>query len=298
MNILISGSSGLVGSRIIQTLTADGHVAIPLVRRQPTDGTQRFWNPDEGVLDPQVFDGIDGVIHLGGVNIAERRWSEKQKQRIRDSRVDSTTLLAKTMAALDRKPSVFVCASAIGYYGDRGDEELTEQSPAGEGYLPEICDAWERSTLPAVEAGIRVVNIRSGMVLAREDGALAKMLLPFKLGAGGVMGSGNQFWSWISIEDAARAYEFAVTCEELRGPVNGVSPDPVTNRTFTKCLGKVIHRPTIIPMPAFAARLAFGELADGLMLASANVIPTKLQAAGFEYRHPTIDAALTAILGS
>lgn len=296
MNILISGSSGLIGKRLVSLLQKDGHAVVQLVRRQPTSESQCYWNPDAGEIDPAVFNGIDGVVHLGGVGIAEARWTEKQKARIRDSRVIGTSLLANTMASLDHKPGVFVCASAIGYYGDRGDEELDEESLPGKGFLAETCQAWEQATLPAVDAGMRVVNLRFGMVLAREDGALAKMLLPFKLGGGGVMGSGKQYWSWISLEDAARAIEFALTHDELSGAVNGVSPEPVTNRQYTKSLGAALHRPTIFPMPAFAARLAFGELADGLMLSSARVIPTRLSAAGFEFQHPTIERAFADIL--
>jgi uncharacterized protein (TIGR01777 family) len=296
MNILISGSNGLIGKRLVSLLNQGGHAVVRLVRKEPATGDRRFWNPDAGTLDPAVFDGIDGVVHLGGVNIAEARWSEKQKARLRDSRVNSTSLLASTMASLDHKPSVFVSASAIGYYGERGDEELFEESPPGEGFLPELCQAWEEATLPAANADIRVVDLRLGMVIDRQEGALSKMLMPFKMGLGGVMGSGQQYWSWISLEDAARAIEFALTNEELRGPVNGVSPQPVTNREYTKSLGKALHRPTIFPMPAFAARLAFGEMADGLMLCSARVIPSRLTAAGFEFRHPTLDAAFADIL--
>jgi uncharacterized protein (TIGR01777 family) len=200
------------------------------------------------------------------------------------------------MAALEQRPRVFVAASAVGYYGDRGDEELTEESAAGQGFLPELCQAWEDATLPAVHSDIRVVNPRLGMVIASDDGALSKMLTPFKLGLGGVIGSGKQYWSWITIDDVARCFEFALMNEELRGPVNGASPQPVTNREYTKALGGALHRPTIIPMPAFAARMAFGEMADGLMLCSAKVLPARLTAAGFEFRHPTIDEAFAAVL--
>lgn len=296
MNILISGSSGLVGRRLVDLLRAGGHTVIRLIRSQPSAPDERYWNPEAGELDPAVFEGIDGVVHLGGVNIAEARWTENQKARLRNSRVDSTRLLATTMAELDHKPRVFVSASAIGYYGDRGDEELVEESPAGEWFLAELCQAWEDATLPAVHAEIRVVTLRLGMVIAKDDGALSKMLTPFRLGLGGVIGNGRQWWSWITIDDSARCIDFALMNDELRGPVNGVSPQPVTNREYTKALGRALHRPTIFPMPAFAARMAFGDMADGLMLCSARVLPARLQSAGFEFQHPTIDEAFAAVL--
>jgi hypothetical protein len=238
------------------------------------------------------------VVHLAGENIASGRWNAARKARIRDSRVEGTALLARTLAELENPPSVLVCASAIGYYGDRGDEVLTEDSIPADDFLGTVCREWEAASAPAAEAGIRVVSLRFGVILARSGGALAKMLTPFKMGAGGKVGSGQQFMSWISLDDAVRTIDHAIATSDLSGPVNAVSPNPVTNAEFTRALGGELRRPTVLPMPAFAARLAFGEMADALLLASARVQPKRLVESGFEFRHPEIAPALRAVLAS
>ena len=297
MNILISGAGGLVGSKLIPLIQAEGHRALRLVRRSPAAVDERGWDPATGRLDPTVFDGVDAVIHLGGDNIGEGRWNAAKKQRIRLSRVNSTQLLATTMAALPKPPTTYVGASAIGFYGDRGIEVLTEESPAGTGFLAEVCREWEQAADP-IRAKVRTVHLRLGVVLSPQGGALAKMLLPFRLGLGGIIGNGQQYWSWLSVDEAAALFWHAVKDSRLSGAVNGVSPQPVTNSEFTKTLGAVLHRPTIFPMPAFAARLALGEMADALILSSARVEPQKLQATGYKFLHPDLTSALRHVLGS
>jgi uncharacterized protein (TIGR01777 family) len=296
MKILISGSSGLVGGRLLPLLRASGHSIIRLVRRSPQSADEREWRPDSGLLDASAFEGIQAVINLAGDNIGEGRWTAEKKKRILESRVQTTSLLARVMAGLESRPAVFVSASAIGYYGDRGDEMLTEESDPGVGFLADVCRQWEASTTPAAAAGIRVAMLRFGVILATDGGALAKMLLPFKLGVGGNMGSGKQFWSWLTADEAARILLFAVTNDQLSGPVNAVSPHPATNAEFTKALAGVLHRPAIFPMPAFAARLALGEMADALILSSARVLPRKLESAGYQFLHPEISGALRDVL--
>jgi len=234
---------------------------------------------------------------LAGENIAAGRWSAKQKDKIRESRVNGTKLLCETLAGLEQKPQVLVSASAIGFYGDRGNEELTEESSVGTGFLPEVCQAWEAATEPAKQAGIRVVNLRIGVVLSKDGGALQKMLLPFKLCAGGIVGNGKQYWSWIGLTDLVGVICHALPSESVSGPVDAVAPNTVTNHEFTKTLGAVISRPTIFPLPAFVARIMLGEMADGLLLASARVLPNQLQASGYEFRYPDLRAALAHELG-
>jgi uncharacterized protein (TIGR01777 family) len=240
---------------------------------------------------------VDAVVHLAGANIAAGRWTAEQKARIRDSRVNSTRLLSETFAKLAQPPKVFVCASATGFYGDRGADIMTEDSPAGSGFLAEVCEAWEAATQPARNAGIRTVMLRFGMILSSAGGALAKMLLPFKLGVGGVIGSGDQYWSWIGLDDVVGAIHHALVNDTLEGAVNTVAPQPATNREFTKSLGKILGRPTIFPLPGFAARLALGEMADELLLASTRVEPAKLAASGYAFRHPELEGALRHYLG-
>ena len=295
MKILVSGSSGLVGTKLTSLLTAEGHDVTALVRRQAGSAEIR-WDPAAGELDASALEGFDGVVHLAGENIAAGRWTAAKKQRIRDSRVDSTRLLCQTLAGLEQRPAVLVNASAIGYYGDRGDQQLAEDSPAGDGFLPDVCQAWEASTQPAADEGIRVVRLRIGVVLSVDGGALQKMLLPFRLGAGGKVGSGGQYWSWISIDDLVGVIHHALMTESLSGAVNAVAPQPVTNLQFTKTLGRVLGRPTIFPMPAFAARLALGEMANDLLLASARVVPAKLNESGYAFRHPDLESALRRVL--
>lgn len=297
MKTLITGATGLVGQSLIPLLTTQGHETWRLVRSAPREPNDISWRPDKSELPAERLDGLDAVVHLAGENIAGARWTPAVKQRLLDSRVGPTRLLCETLAKLRNKPKALVCASAIGYYGDRGADELTESSAAGEGFLPELCREWEAACEPARQAGIRVVNLRIGIVLTPKGGALAKMLLPFKLGGGGVIGSGGQFWSWIAIDDLLGAIYHSLIRDDLAGPVNATAPQPVTNREFTKTLGRVLHRPTIVPMPAFVARLALGEMADALLLASARVLPQRLADTGYQFRFPTLEAALRHVLG-
>jgi uncharacterized protein len=290
--ILITGATGLIGSRLAQALESAGHVVLRAVRREASSASEVRWVPERAEIDAARLEGLDGVVHLAGANIAGQRWSDSYKQEIRESRVKGTRLIAETLANLTSKPRVFVCASAIGYYGDRGDEELTEDSPPGVGFLPDVCVAWEAACQAARDAGVRTVNARIGVVLSQEGGALKSMLLPFKLGVGGVVGSGRQYFSWMALDDIVSALKFVLDNDSLTGPVNLVSPRAVTNREFTKTLGTVLGRPTILPLPAFAARIALGEMADELLLASNRVLPTKLQGAGFHYAYPELESAL------
>ena len=297
MKVLVSGSTGLVGSMLVPFLTTGGHEVYPLVRRPPSGDDEISWNPATATIDREQLEGLDAVVHLAGEGIASRRWTVAQKALIRDSRIQGTRLLCEALAGLKKPPKVFVCASAIGYYGDRGGEMLDESSESGDDYLADVCREWEAACEPAREKGIRVVNLRTGVVLSPRGGALQKMLLPFKLGVGGVVGDGKQYWSWIAIDDLIGAIHHAVTHEELSGAVNAVAPHPPTNREFTKLLGKVLRRPTIFPMPAFAARLALGGMADSLLLASARVLPKRLQETGYEFQFPDLEGALRHLLG-
>ena len=255
------------------------------------------WDPSLENSDRRHLDGFDAVVHLAGESIAAGRWTKKKKQRIRDSRVTGTRLLAKALANVEQRPQVLVCASAIGYYGDRGDEVLDEQSAAGDSFLADVCQEWEAAADPARDNGIRVVHLRFGIILSRKGGALQKMLLPFWLGAGGVVGSGKQYWSWVSLDDVVGSIEYAMSDETLSGPVNCVAPDPPTNREFTKTLGEVLHRPTVLPVPALGAKLLLGQMAKELLLASTRVVPKKLQAAGYQFKFADLDAALRHALG-
>ncbi len=294
MKILISGLSGMVGSELGSFLKTAGHEVVGL-SRSPA-GADIGWNPHDGQIDKDGLNGVDAVVHLAGENIA-KRWTDKQKRLIRESRVKGTTLLSETLAGMETPPKVLVSASAIGYYGDRGEEVLTESSPPGQGFLPEVCQAWEDACQPAREKGIRVVNLRIGVILSPNGGALAKMLLPFKMGLGGKVGSGNQFWSWIALDDVVGAIHHGLMNAELNGPVNATAPNPCTNLDFTKALGKVLSRPTLFPMPKFAARLALGEMADDLLLASARVMPERLEQTGYAFRFAELEPALRHLLG-
>jgi len=296
MKIAVTGSTGLVGSTLLPFLTTGGHRVLPLVRREGSAGIR--WDPANGTIEADKLEGCDAVVHLAGEGIAEGRWNDAKKKRIFDSRVNGTELIAQTLARLKDPPKVLVCASAIGYYGDRGDEVMTEGSRVGNGFLPDVVEAWEKAADAAREAGIRVVHLRIGVVLAADGGALQKMLLPFKLGVGGVIGSGDQYMSWIAIDDVVGAIYHAINDGTLEGPVNTVAPQPVTNREYTKTLGSVLSRPTIIPVPAFGARLAFGEMADELLLSSTRVVPERLEASGYSFRFPELEPALRHILGA
>jgi uncharacterized protein (TIGR01777 family) len=297
MIIAITGASGLVGQALTAALEADGHLVRPVVRRAARpEKNEIAWDPDKGSIDAAEFEKVDAVVHLAGENIAAQRWTLAFKKRLVESRTRSTKLLCDALAALPAKPSTLISASAIGYYGDRGVAPIDESSPPGTGFAADLCQQWEAATQSARDAGIRVVNLRIGVVLAREGGAFVKMLTPFKLGVGGVIGSGQQYVSWIVIDDLIRAIKFLLSASAVSGPVNATAPNPATNRELTKTLGRVVRRPTIFPMPAFAARLAFGEFADEMLLAGANIKPLALTAAGFQFEYPQLEPALKHIL--
>lgn len=297
MNILITGSTGLIGSTLISSFTTGEHRITRLVRSKPRPGMgEVFWNPQDGSIEMPGLEGMDAVVHLAGETIAER-WTAEKKARIRDSRVNGTRLLSESLARLAQPPNVVVCASAIGYYGDRGDDVLREDSPPGSGFLAEVCREWEAAAAPAVQQGIRVVHLRIGIVLSPAGGALAKMLPPFRMGVGGRIGSGRQYMSWIAIDDLVGVFHQALTTESLTGPANAVAPNPVTNLEFTSTLGRVLGRPTLFPLPAVAARLAFGEMANDLLLASARVEPAQLLSTGYTFRFPELEGALRHLLG-
>ncbi len=296
MRILIAGASGLVGSALVPSLTADGAEVTRLVRSTPKPG-EIEWHPNQDAMDAARLEGFDAIINLAGENVAGGRWTEDQKRKIHDSRVNGTHLLSEAMAKLAKPPHVFLCASATGFYGDREDEVLDEHSDSGGGFLAGVCREWEKATEPAVAAGVRVVNLRFGVILSREGGMLAKLLTPFKMGMGGKVGSGKQFISWVAIDDVTSAIKLALNDETFRGPLNVVSPNPVTNEVFTKTLGHVLSRPTALAMPAFAARLAFGEMADEMLLASQCVVPKRLSDAGYEFKYPELEGALRKYVG-
>lgn len=299
MRVLISGSTGLVGSALIPLLATGGHTVVRLVRpgSAAVDGTTVRWDPSSGSVDTARLEGLDAVVHLAGESVAGRRWTAARKERIRASRVDGTRLLGEVLTRLSRRPQVLACASAVGFYGSRGGEILREESPPGNDFLAGVCTEWEAAAQVAARAGIRVVNLRFGVILSPAGGALAKMLLPFRLGAGGILGDGRQYVSWVAIDDAVGAILHVLGTESLRGPVNVVAPRPVTNRELTKTLGRVLGRPTILPMPAFAARVVFGEMADALLLASQRVEPARLRASGYRFRFPELEGALRHLLG-
>ena len=298
MKILVAGSSGLVGNELVSFLKHQGHEVIRLVRSKNKTLNSIYWNPDAGELDETTLEGFDAVINLAGENIANKRWTVKQKQKIKDSRINSTLLLSSKLTLLQNPPEVFVSASAIGLYGNRPFEVLTENSyPAKGDFLSETCKEWEAATNSASEAGIRVINARFGIILSPKGGALAKLLLPFQLGIGGILGDGKQVMSWIALDDVIYALNYLLQDNSICGPVNFTSPEPVTNLEFTKTLGKVLNRPTIFPVPALVAKLAFGEMADALLLSSAKIQPVKLVASRFKYAYPDLESALRHLLG-
>jgi len=302
MKVIVTGSTGLIGSALVRSLLADGNSVTRLVRGEAqtfsAPGTKAVrWEPDSGIVDAKELEGHAAAVHLAGESIADGRWTDEKKRSIVESRVKGTRLLAETLAGLNEKPKVLVSASAIGFYGDRGEELLREESASGEDFLSEVCREWEKATLAASQAGIRVVHVRIGVVLSAKGGALAKMITPFKLGVGGRVGDGRQYMSWITLDDLVAVIRRAITDESLRGPVNAVAPNPVTNEEFTKALGNVLGRPTFLSMPAFAARLAFGEMADALLLSGARVEPARLNGAGFKFSQPEIEGALRQVLG-
>ncbi|MFZ0963694.1 MAG: TIGR01777 family oxidoreductase [Terriglobia bacterium] len=297
MRILLTGSSGLIGRALLSPLAADGHKVIPLTRtKTPARGRHISWDPDAGIIDKDDLEDFDAVVHLAGESIVGRLTTTK-KARILESRVQGTRLLCETLAQVRDRPLVLVSASAIGYYGDRGDEVLKEESSPGSLFLSKVARDWEAATEPARRKGIRVVNLRIGFVLSKAGGGLAAMLSPFKWGVAGRVGSGRQYLSWIALDDVVGAISHAILSDALRGPVNAVAPHPVTNREFTKTLGRVLWRPTIFPLPVFAAHMVMGEMADELLLASTRVEPAKLLASGYEFQFPELKGALRHVLG-
>jgi uncharacterized protein (TIGR01777 family) len=296
MKILVSGSHGLIGTALIERLHAEGHAVARLVRGR-ADAGDVAWDPAQGVLDPADLEGYDGVVHLAGEGIGEKRWTTDQKAKILDSRVKGTTLLSETLAKVSAAPSVLVSGSAVGYYGDRGSETLTEDSSPGTGFLAGVARQWEASTAAAQAAGIRVVHLRTGIVLSSAGGALKETLPIFKFGLGGRLGSGRQYWSWIGIDDEVGAIVHALTHDTIRGAVNGTAPNPVTNAEFTRSLGKALGRPAflVVPKPALAVRFG-SEMAQDMLLSGQKALPVKLEATGYHFAHPDLAGALTATL--
>ena len=287
--VAISGASGLVGTALTSVFRAEGKSVLAISRREGAGYQDAIrWDPASGLTNPARLESVDAVVHLAGENIAGGRWNSKLKGKIRNSRVEGTRNLVKSIAAVEKRPQVLVSASATGFYGDRGAAELDEASAAGTGYLSEVCQEWEAEADAATELGLRVVKVRIGVVLSPQGGALAKMMLPFKLGMGGVVGQGTQYWSWIGLHDLTRAIAFCVNNDAVQGVVNAVSPTPLTNKEFTKGVGKALSRPTIFPLPAFMAKLVLGEMAEALLLASTRVLPKALQKNGFEFEHPEL----------
>ena len=296
MTVAITGAGGLVGSALCHRLSAESIDLIRLVRTAPTQPNEVLWNPVTGEADLASLEGIDAVVHLAGENIAKGRWRAAKKDRIFNSRVGGTESLCQILAKLQRPPQVLVSASAIGYYGNRGEEILTEKSTPGTGFLSEVCQQWESATAAAAEAGIRVVHTRIGVVLSKEGGALASMLMPFRFGLGGRVGSGQQYWSWIAMDDLTQVLWTCVSQPTISGPINAVSPEPLTNLQFTKTLGRSLHRPTVLPLPAFAVRCLMGEMGEELLLSSTRVVPAALERLGFSFRYSDLTSALASIL--
>ncbi|MGB6193664.1 MAG: TIGR01777 family oxidoreductase [Terracidiphilus sp.] len=296
--VILSGASGVVGSALRHALAARGTPMRRLLRGAPQQADEVTWNPEATTpfASTEALEGARAAIHLSGANIAGARWTSTYKHELAASRVDSTHALATTLARLEHRPEVLVVASAVGFYGNRGGEVLDEFSPPGKGFLPELCQLWEEAAHPAAERGIRVVHTRFSVLLNRGPGALAKLLPVFRAGLGGPLGSGHQWMSWVGVEDAIAAILFALETPQLAGPVNVTSPNPVRNAEFTRTLARLLHRPAVIPMPAFVLRAAFGQMADEALLASARVMPTKLAQAGFRFQHPTLEEALAAAL--
>lgn len=298
VTVAVSGATGLIGSALVKRLRARGHSVRRLVRS--SDEAQAgdiMWDPTRDVLDARALEGTDAIVHLAGAPIA-RRWTQAHKRAIRDSRIKGTWLLARAVAAMTVKPSVVLSGSAIGYYGDRGDERLDEASPPGSDFLAEVVAAWESAAAPIADAGVRLVLLRTGIVLSADGGALEKLLPPFRLGVGGPMGGGRQWMSWISLGDHLRAMEHALFAGALHGPANLVAPNPVTNATFATTLGRVLNRPALLPMPSFALELVFGEMARATILAGQRVAPHVLAASGFEFTDPTLEGALRGVLSA
>jgi len=294
MRILITGASGLIGTALQKSFEEKGYEMLLASRSEPKSERDIQWNADAGFADEDLLrlEGLDAVIHFAGESISALRWTDEKKKAIRDSRVHGTRTMIEAFARLEKKPKVFISASAIGFYGDRGDEEMTETSSVGDTFLSEVSKEWESESRRAEDMGIRTVLLRNGIVLSKDGGALATMMTPFKLGVGGVVGSGKQWMSWVSLDDAVGIVNYALENENLRGAVNVVSPNPVTNEEFTKTLGEVLYRPTFLPLPEFAVNLVFGEMGDALLIDSTRVVPKRLLDSGFKFRYPEIKSAL------
>ena len=292
MKVLITGASGLIGRALQHSFREKGYEMLLASRSEPKDANSIYWDAVDGFTQPERLEGIDAVVHLAGESISGLRWTEEKKKAIRDSRVLGTRSVVNAISKLQDRPRVLVCASAIGFYGERGDEELTESSGAGDEFLSHVAKEWESEARRAEDAGVRTVLLRSGIVLSKDGGALGTMLTPFKLGVGGVVGSGKQWMSWISLDDEVEIINFSIENENLRGAVNAVSPNPVTNHEFTKTLGDVLYRPTFLPLPEFAVSMIFGEMGDALLLASTKALPKRLLDAGFEFKYPDLKPAI------
>lgn len=296
MRVAITGAGGLIGGQLLTELTEAGDLVVRLVRRSPGAG-EILWDPQAEQQDLRGLEGVDTVVHLAGENVAASRWTARRKQELTASRVQATRGLCEGLARLKNPPRVLISASAVGWYGNRGDAWLDETSPAGSGFLAELAQAWEQSTNPATNAGIRVVLMRFGIVLAKQGGALAKMLTPVRCGLGGPLGNGAQYWSWITLRDACAAIRHGIATESLRGPVNTVAPQAVTNREFVQTLARVLHRPACFPTPAVVLRCVLGEMADEMLLSSTRVRPAVLEQSGFSFQDPQLEPALHYLLG-
>jgi len=298
MKILVTGASGMVGSDLVSRLEEIGHKVLKLSRKEAEESNEVKWDPKDGFDEAEFskLEGINAVVHLAGESVANGNWSEEKKNKIRESRVLGTRTLVDALGRLKDPPKIFVSASAIGFYGDRDDEILTEESEAGSGFLPDVCKEWEAEAFKAEDFGARVVVLRTGIVLSKEGGALAKMITPFSYGVGGVVGTGKQYMSWITLTDLVKLIIFLVNNDEVQGVVNATTPNPVTNEEFTKTMGKVVNRPTILPVPGFGIKLIFGEMGEKLLLEGARVLPEKLEKYGFEFEYPNLEEALKRAL--
>lgn len=292
MKVLITGASGLLGQALQESFKDKGYEMLLASRKEPEDDRHIQWSIEGGFTDPEKLEGVDVVVHLAGENVSGLRWTDEKKKAIHDSRVLGTRNVVDAISKLKKKPKTFIASSAIGFYGERGDEEVVESSAAGDNFLAGVCKEWEAESRRAEDAGIRTVLLRTGIVLSKDGGALATMLLPFKMGVGGVVGSGKQWMSWISLDDEIAIINYCIENENIRGAVNAVAPNPVTNQEFTKTLGEVLYRPTFLPLPEFAVSMIFGEMGDALLLASTKVIPKRLEDAGFEFKYSELKPAI------